>query len=667
MPIKLNFFWAAMLNPLTEGVGMTLAKDKTIPFLQGSSSSLAPVFYLSGNPDASPGPFPSLANILSLDPGNHYQIIWALASLLDIQSSCNLARQTIIRSWEAEITRLDRFSSNQVVEIESGDPSWDAAFALSQKVAAGLVMGLSPGLPYSSFVLNRQPDQGYSPHRDGKDYGYLWNGQSPLEAYYLASLILPGGADLARGWLRNFLSTQTEDGSIDLKPGLVGQRNHLLATPLLAALTWKIYLVEHDKTFLIDIFPALIKFIEAWFKPSHDRDNDGLPEWDHPYQSGFDENPLFEPSYSGGQAFDITTFESPSMGAFLYNEIQCLFQIAGQLDEISAVQPLLVKVGILRKLVEDTWDQKSATYRYQDRDTHLSLPGKLLGSRKGSGKINLHESFKKPRRLQVRITTAFARPSSGSMNIYGTTSAGADHTEISLDHLFWQLNQTSISTPETFLKIGRIEITGISDLDEVFVSTIDFTQEDITLLLPLWAQIPHPTQAESLVKKAVLNPKRYALPYGISFCPENIQELKPAMSSKVSVVWNQFILEGLLTYGHRAEAAKLFTQLMAGVVKSLKEHQSFYQFYDAHSGTPSGEKNYLGGLAPLGLFLEILGVGLISPREVILEGISPFPRPITVKYRGLTVLRQVNETRIIFPDGQSTIVTGPERQVVSLS
>ena len=608
-----------------------------------------------------------MGTLLSLDPGTNHQLTWALATLADLQSSCNLARQTLARAWEAEITRLDRFNSNQVVEIESGDPAWDAAFALSQKIAPGLVMGSSSGLSLPSFVLNRLPDQGYSSLGDGRDYGYLWNGQSPLDAYYLTNLILPNGAGLARGWLLNFLSTQTEDGSIDLKPGLAGQRCHLLATPLLATLTWKIYQVDRDKSFLLEVFPALIKFIEAWFKPGHDRDRDGLPEWDHPYQSGFDENPLFEPSHSGGQAFDITTFESPAMGAFLYNEIQCLFQIAGQLDQISAVQPLQVKVGLVRKLVEDTWDQESATYRYQDRDTHLSLPGKILGSRKGSGKINLHHSFKKPRRLQIQIITANERPHSGFLVIYGMTSSGANQTEISVSNLFWELNQVRISPPETFLKVEGVKITGLSEGDEVLISTVDYSQEDITLLLPLWAQIPHQAQAESLIKKTILNPKRYALPFGLSFFPLNSQKQKPAINPKVSMIWNQLILEGLLAYGHRSEAARLFTQLMTGVVKSLKEHHSFFQFYEAQLGTPSGEKNFLGGLAPTGLFLEILGVKLISPREVILEGVSPFSRPITVKYRGLTVIRQVNETRIIFPDGQSTTITGAERQVVSLS
>ena len=50
IPINLNSYWAAVLNPMDDGVGMTLDQDKNIRILHGSSSGLVPVFYLSENP-----------------------------------------------------------------------------------------------------------------------------------------------------------------------------------------------------------------------------------------------------------------------------------------------------------------------------------------------------------------------------------------------------------------------------------------------------------------------------------------------------------------------------------------------------------------------------------------------------------------------------------------
>jgi hypothetical protein len=79
-----------------------------------------------------------------------------------------------------------------------------------------------------------------------------------------------------------------------------------------------------------------------------------------------------------------------------------------------------------------------------------------------------------------------------------------------------------------------------------------------------------------------------------------------------------------------------------------------------------GERNTLAGLAPLGLFLETLGVRLLSPCQVHLSGFNPFPWPVTVKYRGLTVLRRKDSTVVTFPDGQSHTVTDPTPQVISL-
>ncbi|MCC7130869.1 MAG: hypothetical protein IT297_10780, partial [Anaerolineae bacterium] len=84
------------------------------------------------------------------------------------------------------------------------------------------------------------------------------------------------------------------------------------------------------------------------------------------------------------------------------------------------------------------------------------------------------------------------------------------------------------------------------------------------------------------------------------------------------------------------------------------------------TGQPAGEFNSLSGLAPLGLFLETLGVRLISSKKVGLTGFNPFPWLVTVKYRGITILRQKDKTIVIFPDSQTVTVTDPEPRIVSL-
>ena len=161
---------------------------QSVNVLAGRTSDLAPVIFLTGGPQPGPGPYPSLALDLALDPAGSRCLTWAQAALASPSESLDLARRTAARSWEAELDRIERVNMAQTVDIRTGDPDWDAALALSQKAAFSLFFGPNQNLPHPSFVLARQPDQGYSPRGDGTDYSPLWNGQPPLEAAYLASL-----------------------------------------------------------------------------------------------------------------------------------------------------------------------------------------------------------------------------------------------------------------------------------------------------------------------------------------------------------------------------------------------------------------------------------------------------------------------------------------------
>ena len=124
--------------------------------------------------------------------------------------------------------------------------------------------------------------------------------------------------------------------------------------------------------------------------------------------------------------------------------------------------------------------------------------------------------------------------------------------------------------------------------------------------------------------------------------------------------------EGLLKYGYREDAADLVTRLMNAVISNLKTHSSFFNYYHQDSGVGMGERNSLGGLAPLGLFLETLGVRVISANKVYLIGKNPFPWPVTVRYRGLIINRETQRTKITFPGGQTAVVKSEEPRLVTL-
>jgi hypothetical protein len=134
----------------------------------------------------------------------------------------------------------------------------------------------------------------------------------------------------------------------------------------------------------------------------------------------------------------------------------------------------------------------------------------------------------------------------------------------------------------------------------------------------------------------------------------------------VHLPWNSLIGEGLLAYGLQTEAARLTARLMSAVIQNLKKQHAFFRAYHAETGVGIGERNSLQGLAPLGLFLETLGLVIQSPTRLTLTGKNPFPWPVTVKYRGLTVTRQAEQTEIVFPDGQTFSLDDPTNAVISV-
>jgi len=105
---------------------------------------------------------------------------------------------------------------------------------------------------------------------------------------------------------------------------------------------------------------------------------------------------------------------------------------------------------------------------------------------------------------------------------------------------------------------------------------------------------------------------------------------------------------------------------MSGINQSLRKDGCFKQNFDANSGEGHGDIDGLWGLAPLGLFLETLGVQIISPRKIRFSGTNPFPWPVTVKFQGMTILRGLEKTQVIFPDGQTILIDDPEPCLVTL-
>ncbi len=608
----------------TEGQRMAPFEMSAATLLTGLTGGLSPVLFVTGGAKAGSGPYPSLLLKIQLEPGGSRQFKWIQAALNNRDASFAMARDLASQNWDAAKSRIEMLNAGQV-EIITGESSWDAALMLAQKQAAGLLVGPTPNLPNASFVFTRQPDQGYSRRGDGSDYNHLWNGQTALEAGYLGRVLLPAAPEFVKGLVRNFLFVQDDNGGIDWKPGLGGQRNRLLASPLLADLVWRIFEQTEDKEFLEETYFGLRRFCEAWFSPDHDRDRDGIPEWDHLLQSGLDYHPLYSLWLSGSFGVDITAAESPSLCAMLFHEIEIMARIAekiGRQEEIPGYRKVMES---LRQAVEAAWDETTNAYYDWDRDTHISTRDDWSMEVKGAGIFQLRKDFEHPVRLIIQIKTEETARRRPLLFIHGKGASARMRVEKIGDEQFrWMPGFGQLTGKFVYSHLERIEARGLEPEDRILISCVNFRKlADLTLYAPLWAGIPEPDRAESIVGDPQTGSGLYWREFGLPACPQPTALVDQQSCWSVHLPWNSLIGEGLLRYGMRLQAAELVARLMAGVILSLKKDQAFRRCFHAETGQGIGELHALSGLAPLGLFLDTLGVKLISSRRVSLVGLTP--------------------------------------------
>ncbi len=658
---KFTFEWCGLLTPLKEGEGLRVTQFGIHPVLQGQIDGLAPVCFITGGLRAGSGPYPALTEQISLSPGGMRQIVWALASLPDTSQSYELARQLCARPWEADLARIQLTNRSESLEITTGIPEWDAVLMLSQRLAASLFFPASAHLPRPSFVLARQPDHGFSLRGDGSDYNTLWNGVTALDCWYLSRLGLPGMAERLAGLVENFLSTADAKGQVDWKPGLAGQRSRRMAQPLLAQLAWDTHQVLANADWLKKVYPGLLAFFRAWFSTKHDRDQDGFPEWEHPYQSGLEVSPLFDVTSPASQGVEPSFVETPALAAMLFNEAASLLKIASELGEEDDKEWLQAKQKHLGDLVEGLWNEEEGIYTPRDAYTHAVHRAEVLLTFDAPGEYPLQRHLNPPARLRLQLKTRTELTRRIHVRLKGLDSFGNPlEEEITPQQVSWLHSSGRFTGQSVFSFVNTVEVLTLHPGDRATLSTIDFFDEDISLLLPLWAGIPTPQHASRLVNETLRS--RYLHPYGLTNFPIQAAKHASGQNPPVSLPWNGLIGEGLIRYGYIKEAVNLFKGWMKAITQSLKKEHAFRAAYHPMSGQGMGEKNVLSGAAPLVFFIRLLGVRLLSDRRIILTHLNPFSFPVTVQYRRITLTFLPDSTRIALPNGQMMVYDGNSPQ-----
>ncbi len=649
------------------GQSIIPTQQQLVNILAGQTSGIAPVIFMTGGPKHGPGPHASLLLDLELGPGATRTLSFAHAALDTVAAGFDLARKTAARPWQAELARIEMLAAGQTFDIRTGDADWDAAFALSQKAAHALFLSGNGGLPHPTFMQTRHADNGHSPKGDGLDYPPAWNGQFALDAYYLSN-VLTAAPQVTKNILLNFLAAQDEDGEIDGKPGLGGQRGKFLCMPILAGMAWRYFQTTGDQDFLNEAYPKLVKFFWSWFSGQHDRDRNGAPEWDHILQTGFEDNPLFDVWHPWSQGLDVSYVHSPSLEAMLFHEAQVLARIARQLGKPEEETSLITMQGEkVRGYLEDGWNAENSFYSYRDRRTGKTSVGRVIAKRKSDGSMRPKFESETPVRLLVEIQTKSPAAKRPEVEIceYFTKSKGG--VEVIAGHQFqWRTGGLVATTETVFSRVGRVSVIGLEEKDKINIKIIDTTGEDLTLALPLWSGVMEEQRAHALIGRNLMSAERFNRPYGLPSLPSVPDPEAESVSLGVSLPWNTLIAEGLLAYGFRAEATRLTAHLMNAVIQNLKQNRAFYQRYHAEKGTGIGERNSLAGFAPVGLFMQALGVAILSSTRVRLEGRNLFPWQVTIKYKGLTIVRGMEQTTVTFINGESVIVKDEAACVVEM-
>jgi hypothetical protein len=350
----------------------------------------------------------------------------------------------------------------------------------------------------------------------------------------------------------------------------------------------------------------------------------------------------------------------------LYHEAVCLARIAEAIGVVEKDPVLRAQTETLRAAVEASWNARNGLYTYRDRETGLSLPGEvILRGQPGEKAFRPKAGFRKPVRLLVHIETSEHAAKRPRVEIGEYVTKG--ELEIIDEQRFqWRSGGLAATSQRVYTRVGRVKVHGLDPEDTVILRAVDLTAEDHTLLLPIWAGIPDHQRVQTMLGRTIQDAERFDRAFGLPALPALPAPEAETIGMSVHPPWNNLIIEGLLDYEFRAEAARLTAHLMNAIIQSLKQTRSFYQRYHAETGSGIGERNALSGLAPVGLFLRTLGVTILSPNRVRLEGKNPYPWPVTLKYRGLVVVRGLEETKITFPNGASATVTDPSPGVVSV-
>lgn len=641
---------AVNLVPMGKGQPSHPDKSGINQFLTGKTDQLEPVLFMTGGPTAINNPFPALSIQLNAEPGVTQELSWALVSKEKKLHSFEKAKQVITSGWQEAFKQHKMDHEERTIGIKTGNQDWDAAFLLSQVNLNTHILKYKQESDSPHFIKVRLPDHSSIPDNHETAPAALSN----LEFNHLCQVMLPAQPDIAIHLLEKQIASQVE--RLENKAYEMDFRNGYSrkCCPMLGSILLEIYEITNDDDILERHFSDLDLLFKSWVIDPTTKTEKKALHWDDPCQLQIDSG-LFSfdiwDSYCKG--LDIKKAESPALYAMLFREAKALQKISKILGERSQQRFYNHWQKKCHQHLENCWDEDAILWGYKDIETHQSPPRVLFHEGYTLTDITINQTLTKPQRLQIRIYSSDEHTRACTIRIMGISPEGQPLQEIfKSPGIFWANGRAHLITEYLYGEVESISFEGLDPKDKFVFETADYSQTDITCFLPLWANAGNETHLQK-TSQALMDSQNYELTFGIPETWESQNPLPEGLPIRVNLLWNSLILEGLLNQGQSSQAAELFTNLMWAINQGLKDYDGFFSLFDNKNGLPVGQCNAITGLVPVQLFLKIAGIKLLSPTRVALWGINPFPWPIEIQWKGLSLWKEKEHTKITFPNGKT--------------
>jgi len=171
----------------------------------------------------------------------------------------------------------------------------------------------------------------------------------------------------------------------------------------------------------------------------------------------------------------------------------------------------------------------------------------------------------------------------------------------------------------------------------------------------------------AVLTEFLTNPKHFWRESGItmnSATDANFDSTNANGSGGVWLFWLTLMGEALIESGKMQEATELVQRILRVQTSVLKANKRFSEFYDSDKPEGLGEPANVAGIVPVHLLMRVLGVRIISSAKVWVGGTYTWGQAVTLRQRGVEVIRQDKSTTVTFPSGYSTQVSGEDWQEV---